>query len=80
MGLAAEAGKSRLWRARGKDGGGHCGVGYAPEVFMELFSGFDRENVIRKRDSVLIIGPVGSSDNGKGKQGWFFGSYGVDCD
>jgi hypothetical protein len=73
VGLAAEAGKSRLWRARGSDGCGDGGVGYAPEVFMKLFTGFDRENVIRKSDSVLIIAAFSSSDKTQGRHGRFFG-------
>jgi len=77
VGLTSEAGKSRLWRARGSDGCGYGGVGYAPEVFMKLFTGSDRENVIRKSDSVLIIASVSSSNKAKGRHGRFFGVDGI---
>jgi hypothetical protein len=77
VGLSAEACKCRLWRTRGSDGGGDGGVGYAPEVFMKLFTGFNRENVIRKGDSVLLLAPVSSSDKAKGRHGWFFGLCGI---
>ena len=78
--LAAETGKGRLLRAIRFDGGIDGSVGYPSEVLMELFTGFNRQNVVREGDSVLNVGSVRTSDNGKGRQAWLFvGAYGMGC-
>jgi hypothetical protein len=59
-------------RSIGLDGGGDGRVRYSLEVLIELFIGFDREDLVRKRDSVLVIRPVSSGDNCKGWLGRMF--------
>ena len=77
--FAAETRKSRFLRASNVDGSCYSRIGNASQVFMELFTWFDRKNVIRESDGVLILASVGSSDDGKGWDAWFFAVCRIGC-